>query len=382
MQISRADRSVFAQWWFTVDRVVLLVAFVLIGVGLVLSLASSPSVALKKGLPAFYFVERQMLFAAVGVVVMIGVSMLVPRQTRRLSLLLFALALAAMIGIVLFGEEVNGAKRWVRFAGLSLQPSEFAKPAFVILSAWAFSEQSFRPDVPAFGFAAAFYLAFVGLLALQPDMGQAMLATAVWGALFLLSGSSILWLGGFALLAVGGAAGAYLLFDHVRWRIDLFLSPGLGANTQTEQAYRSFIEGGLFGRGPGEGVIKTSLPDAHTDFIFAVVAEEYGVLMCLGIVALFLILTFRCLWVALHSRNLFQQFAVAGLALLIGLQAFVNMAVNAGLLPAKGMTLPLISAGGSSMLGVSITLGLLLALMRADYDREYMNSPGLRATPA
>ncbi|MFM1816657.1 MAG: hypothetical protein RLZ98_3352 [Pseudomonadota bacterium] len=381
MRISRDDRSTLAEWWFSVDRVVLLVALVLTGIGLVLSLASSPAVALKKGLPAFHFVERQMIFAVLGGAVMLGVSLLNPRQARRLALGLFMVSVFLMAALLVFGDEVNGARRWIRFAGFSMQPSEFAKPAFVVLSAWALSEHSSRQDVPAFGLAVIFYVLFVALLALQPDMGQAVLITAVWGALFLLSGHSLLLLAGFGVVAVAGLAAGYMAFDHVRWRIDSFLSSSPNMYSQTEQAYRSFVEGGFFGRGPGEGTIKTVLPDAHTDFIFAVVAEEYGVLACLGILALFVLLTFRCLWRAAHLRNLFQQFAVVGLALSIGLQAFVNMAVNVGLLPAKGMTLPLVSAGGSSFIGISVTLGLLLALMRADFVREYMNSPGLVATP-
>lgn len=381
MQISRADQSVFARWWFTVDRSLVMLVFVLFGIGVVLSLASSPAVALKKGFGIFHFVERHVLFAVAGVVVMLAVSLLNHRQARRMALLVFVAGLVAMALVVVLGEDVNGARRWMRFAGFSLQPSEFVKPAFVVLSAWAFSERSLRSDVPAFAFAVVFYAAFVALLVLQPDMGQAVLATAVWGALFLLSGYSMVWLAAFVGLAGAGLVAGYFLLDHVRWRIDAFLSPAADSNSQTDQAYRSFVEGGLLGRGPGEGTIKTSLPDAHTDFIFAVVAEEYGVLACLGIAMLFALVTFRCLVWALYCRVLFQQFAVAGLALLIGLQAMVNMGVNVGLLPAKGMTLPLISAGGSSLLGVSVTFGLLLALMRSDFEADYINSPGLGAKP-
>ena len=244
--------------------------------------------AIKKGLAPFHFVERQIAFAIGAAVVMIAVSLLSPRQVRRLALALFTAGIAAMAAVLVLGDEINGARRWIRFAGFSLQPSEIAKPAFVVLSAWAFGERMVRADVPAFGLAVAFLAVFSGLLMLQPDVGQAVLAVVVWGVLAVLSGSGLIWIGGFIVLAAGGLAGGYLAFEHVRWRIDNFLSDSVTAYSQTEQAYRSFIQGGLFGRGPGEGTIKTSLPDAHTDFIFAVVAEEYGVLACLA--------SLRCLW--------------------------------------------------------------------------------------
>ncbi len=379
MQISRADQSLLAQWWFTVDRLVFALVGVLIVVGLVLLLASSPPVALRKGLAQFHFVERQVVFAALGVGVMATVSLLSVRQIRRLALVVFLATAIAMIGLLLFGEAINGAKRWIRFAGFSLQPSEFAKPAFVVLSAWAFAEQAVRRDMPALPIAIGLFAITVVLMALQPDMGQALLVTAVWGALFLMAGFSIFWMLGFSALVVGGSVVGYLAFDHVRWRVDAFVSGTLIEHSQTERAYRSFIEGGLFGRGPGEGTIKTTLPDAHTDFIFAVVAEEHGVLACLGIIALFMIIIVRILWWAIKAPLLFQKFAVAGLALLIGLQAFINMSVSAGLLPAKGMTLPLISAGGSSMVATCLTFGMILGLMRDD-PRGVFNAQMMRET--
>jgi cell division protein FtsW len=379
MRISRTDRSLFAEWWFTVDRVLLAAILALIGIGLVLSLAASPAVALKKGLPAFHFVERQMVFAAIGVTAMLAVSLLGPRAIRRLALLLFISAVAIMIVVLMAGDEINGARRWLRFAGLSLQPSELAKPAFTLISAWAFAEGARRPDMPALTLAAASYLLLATLLVLQPDVGQMLLVTLVWGALLFLSGRPIAWAGGLLALGGGALASAYFALPHVRQRIDRFLNPPFGDTSQTDRAFQSFGEGGFFGRGPGEGTIKNVLPDAHNDFIFAVVAEEYGVLACLGLVAIFAFIVFRALGRAIRAPDAFIRHAVTGLALLIGMQALINMAVNVGLVPAKGITLPFISAGGSSALGMAVTCGMLLALTRRRPDPERLKMPGLPA---
>jgi cell division protein FtsW len=381
MRLSRSDRSHLADWWFTVDRLLLTAALALLGVGIVLSLAASPAVALKKGLSAFHFVERHLVFAGGAVAVMLAVSLLSPRAIRRLSLVTFLVALAAMVAVLLVGDEINGSRRWLRAAGLSVQPSEFAKPAFVVLSAWAFSESRGRPDMPAIPFAFALYAAFATLLVLQPDVGQTLLVSVVWGVLFLLSGQPILWALGFALAGAFGLLVSYHSFGHVKARFDRFLNPSPGENSQTERAIESFVEGGFLGRGPGEGTIKTVLPDAHTDFIFAVVGEEYGVLASLGLVALFAFVVLRALSRLAAQTDTFTQHAVAALSVLFGLQAVINMAVNIGLIPAKGMTLPFISSGGSSLLAVSFTLGMVLALTRRRPDPLRLELPRLATTP-
>lgn len=364
MSLSRADHSLITQWWFTVDRVLLTAIFVLIAIGLVVTLAASPSVALNKGLPAFYFVHRHLVFSAIAIALMLALSLHSPAAVRRTALLLYVAAIAAMIAVHYVGVEANGARRWLRIAGLSLQPSEIAKPAFVVLAAWAFAESRKRRDMPALPIAVALYVVFVGLLVMQPDIGQSVLVTLVWGALFLLAGLSLLWIALLGIASVAGMITAYWALPYVRGRIDQFISPVVDPTSQVGQAYKSFAAGGFFGRGPGEGTIKLSLPDAHTDFIFAVIAEEYGIAACLALLALFAFIVLRALTRAIHERDLATRYAVTGLALLFGFQALINMAVNVGLLPAKGMTLPMISAGGSSMLGISITLGMLLALSR------------------
>lgn len=380
MRISRADRSLVAEWWFTVDRVLLTAILVLASSGLVLSLAASPAVALKKGLPAFHFVERHVFFSIAGVIMMLLVSLMQPRLIRRLALVLFLGALSLMVVALAGGEEINGARRWLHFAGFSLQPSEIAKPAFVVLAAWAFGEVQKQVEMPALSISVALYFAFAPLLLMQPDVGQTVLVSTIWATLFVLSGQPLIWAGVFAAAGFIGLATAYLTFDYVRLRVDRFLGAGGDEYSQTARALQSFVEGGFFGRGPGEGTIKTALPDAHTDFIFAVVAEEYGAIACGALVAMFAIVVLRAYFRTFTEPDPFVRLAVAGLSLMFGLQAAINMAVNVGLLPAKGMTLPFISAGGSSLISVFLTMGMVLALTRRRPDALRLRRPQLPLT--
>jgi len=383
MTWSRAERSRLAEWWFTVDRVLLATVLVIAGIGLMLSLAASPAVALKRGLAPFYFVERHVVFLAVALATMFAVSLLTAAEIRRLALAVLLISFALMLLVLVTGLEVNGARRWLEIGGYTLQPSEFAKPAFVVLTAWLFAESGRRPDMPAISAALAIYLTFVVLLVLEPDLGQTLLVSGIWGGLFFLANRPLKWFG--VLMAALGSAlfAAYFAFGHVRWRIDRFLHPGLGDSFQTERALRSFGEGGLFGKGPGEGTLKSALPDAHTDFIFAVIAEEYGVLACLVILGLFALVAARVMLRQLAVPDPFQRLCATGLALLIVLQAIINMAVNVGLAPAKGMTLPLISSGGSSLVGIGLSLGLLLALTRRRTSAADLETPSfLPKSPA
>lgn len=380
MRISRADRSRLAEWWFTVDHALVAAILVVVFAGIVLSLAASPAVAMKKGLPAYYFVERHLAFSAAGLVVMIATSLLSPAGVRRLAAIVFAVSLVGLVVVFVSGAEINGARRWLSIAGHSIQPSEFAKPAFIVLSAWLLAEARERPDMPAMPLAAALFIVFAALLVVQPDVGQTLLVTIVWTTMLFVSGQPLAVA---SMVAGGGAAGlvgAYYVFPHVASRIDRFLSPPPGDHGQIDRAMRSFAEGGFLGRGPGEGTIKTSLPDAHTDFIFAVVAEEYGAVACLALLALFAFVVLRALSQAGREPEPANRLAIIGLALLFGLQALINMGVNVGLLPAKGITLPFISSGGSSMLAVSLTLGMLLALTRRRPDFERLKKPRLVAT--
>ena len=379
MRFERDDRSLLADWWFTVDRSLLTAVFVLMGVGIIVSLAASPSVAISKDLATFYFVKRHILNVCIGAVLLLALSNLSPRYIRRIALVLFCACIVAMVYILVAGDEINGARRWVRVAGISIQPSEFAKPAFVVLSAWAFAEYERRRDMPALPVALCLYAVFVTLLLLQPDIGQSLLITFVWGGLFILAGLSFALVALFLALVVVGLGIIYVELPYIQDRVDAFLSPVVGSNSQVERAYNSFKEGGLLGRGPGEGTIKTVLPDAHTDFIFAVIAEEYGAVACLALLALFAFIVFRALIQAIAIENLDTRYAVCGLALLIAGQTLINMGVNVGLLPAKGMTLPMISAGGSSLIAISITFGMILGLTRRRVSMRRVRLPGVGA---
>jgi cell division protein FtsW len=364
MSFSREDRSRLAGWWFTIDHVLLIAILILVGAGLVFSLAASPSVALKKGLPAYYFVERHVIFSALGALILVVLSFLTTRETRRVALVLLFVALAGLVAVHFTGKEINGARRWLSLAGHSLQPSEFLKPAFVVISAWLLAEARTRPEMPGLWLAVGLYAIVASFLVLQPDVGQTLLLSLVWGALFFVSGQPLAYAAAVLLLGLVAIVGAYFTFPHVESRIDRFLDPAPGDNSQVDRALQSFTQGGFFGRGPGEGTIKTSLPDAHTDFIFAVIAEEYGAIACLAIVLLFGFIVLRALYRAGQEPDLVIKLGIIGLALVFGLQALINMGVNVGLLPAKGITLPYLSAGGSSTLAISITLGMLLALTR------------------
>jgi len=361
---SRTDERPIARWWWTVDRVLLGAVLALILGGLVLSLAASPPVAQRLGLDYFHFVKRHAMFVIPAIALMIGVSMMDPRQIRRSALVVFLVGIVLMILTLWVGPEVKGARRWISIAGFALQPSEFVKPAFVVLVAWAFSERMKRPDMPGDLMAILLLVAFVGLLVPQPDFGQTMLAVMVWCALFFAAGMSWLWIFALGGMGIGGILAAYTLVPHVRERIDRFLDPQSGDNYQIDTAIESFVHGGWLGRGPGEGTVKQSLPDSHTDFIFAVTAEEFGIIVCLILVAAFAFIVLRGLTRAVNENDPFLKLAITGLIVLFGLQSVINMAVNLHLMPAKGMTLPFVSYGGSSILSLAYAMGMVLGLTR------------------
>lgn len=368
MNFSRTDRSLLAEWWFTVDRQLAAAILALIAVGFMLSLAASPAVAVHHGLAPFYFVQRHAVFAAAAVPVMLALSLLAPAQIRRVSLTLFATMLALMALVIWTGPEINGARRWVEIAGQQLQPSELLKPAFVVLTAWLFAQSATRPEMPALPLAIGLYLATATALVMQPDIGQTTLLTAVWGALLFLSGQPLRRIAIFLAAGAIAFAVAYQMLPHVHSRVDRYLHTGAGDTYQMDRARESIVEGGLFGRGPGEGTLKMALPDAHTDYVLAVIAEEYGALACLALVALFAFVVFRALSASWREADAFRRNAASGLGLLLGIQVLINVGVAAGLLPSKGMTLPFVSYGGSSIIGVAIGMGMLLAVTRRRPD--------------
>ncbi len=368
MRVSRADRSRLSEWWFTVDHVLIVAIAVLMLSGLVLSMAASPAVAVKKGFATFFFFERHLVFTAAGFCVMIALSFLTPSLVRRFAAVLLIGSLAALVWVLFDSPVINGARRWLSVGGFSLQPSEFAKPAFVVIAAWLFGEARRRPDMPALPIAIVLGGVLGGLLVMQPDVGQTALMALMWGVMYLLAGLPLMGAAILGGLGVAGVVGAYFAFPHVQGRIDRFIHASHEANSQVARAMESFSQGGFFGRGPGEGTIKTNFPDAHTDFIFAVVAEEYGAVACLGLACLFGFIVIKALVSAAREPRAANRIAIQGLAIMFGVQALINMGVNVGLLPATGMTLPFISVGGSSILAISVALGMLLALTRRRAD--------------
>jgi cell division protein FtsW len=374
--VSRAERTPFAAWWWTVDRLMVAALGAIMLGGIILSLAASPPVAARLGLDPFYFVDRHILYLVPALAVLIGTSFLAPRHIRRAALIVFAVSLALTVATLFIGAEVKGARRWIILAGVNIQPSEFLKPAFVILISWLFSESARKTDVPATTLSLMLLLAVVGVLVMQPDFGQTMLIALVWGALFFMAGMRLVWVLGLGGTAIVGLAGAYATIPHVARRIKRFLDPGSGDTFQVDTAVESFYHGGWFGLGPGEGTMKRILPDSHADFVFAVAAEEFGIVLCLVIVGLFAFVVLRALANARHNEDSFSRFATAGLAILFGAQSAINMAVNLALIPAKGMTLPFISYGGSSMISLAYGMGMLIALSRERPRSAMLPAPG------
>jgi cell division protein FtsW len=361
--VSRAERGPLAEWFWTIDRFFLAAFIFLLGIGFMLSFAASPPVAERIGLEPFHFVIKHALFLLPSLVVMIGLSFLTPRQIRRTAMIMLIVALALMVMVLFFGMEVKGSRRWISLPFMSIQPSEFMKPAFVVVCAWLFSEHARQPEIPGNLFATLLFVIVAALLVAQPDLGQTILIMAVWGGMFFMAGMPWLWIILLGGMSMTGVFAAYSLFPHVAARIDKFLT-GEGDTFQVDTAREAIISGGWQGQGPGEGTIKRILPDSHTDFVFSVAAEEFGIIFCMILVLLFAFVVMRGLSHAFREKNDFNRLAVAGLVLQFGLQSMINIGVNLELLPAKGMTLPLISYGGSSQIAICVTAGFILALTR------------------
>ncbi len=362
--LSRNDNSVVSRWWWTVDRWMLVLIVALIVLGVWLALTASPAVAERLGLDSMHFVKRQGMFLGVSLGAVMTISMMSTDMVRRLAVIGFPIALLMVIATLFIGPEIKGATRWIALGSHTLQPSEFLKPFFVVTTAWVLSAELEGEKIPAKQVAAGLYLLVAGCLVLQPDFGQTVLISAVWIAQMALAGLPIMWLtvaGGLGLLGIGLG---YALLPHVASRIDRFINPASGDTYQADKAMEAFGAGGLFGTGPGDGAVKLHLPDAHTDYIFAVVGEEFGAIAGIMLLLLFAGIVVRGLAHLLKEENPFRLLAAAGLIMQFGLQALINVGVNLALLPSKGMTLPFVSYGGSSMLALAIGMGMALALTR------------------
>jgi cell division protein FtsW len=366
---TRADTSILGQWWWTVDRWSLAAIAALMAFGALLAAASSPAVAERIGLDEFYFIKRHFMLLPVAIGIILTVSALTPIQVRRMAVIAFLGCILLLVATLLFGAEIKGAQRWLSIAGFSLQATEFVKPTFAVVAAWLFSEAAHDPRFPGRLICTGLFGVVIALVIAQPDLGQAVVITGVWMAQFFLAGLPMWLVVGLIVLGVSGLIGSYFTLSHVASRIDRFIDPKSGDTYQIERSIEAFSSGGLFGRGPGEGQVKQVLPDAHADFVFAVAGEELGLFVALFIVTLFAFIVLRGMSRALSEQNLFILLAVAGLLVQFGMQALINMGSSLQLIPTKGMTLPFISYGGSSLLGVAIGLGMTLALTRRRIGR-------------
>lgn len=371
MSLSRADTSTLGRWWWTIDRWTLGALLILVGFGYVMVLAASPAVAERIGASSrnMFFI-RQVVYLGMATTLMIAVSMLSIRQVRLLGWVGLAGAVALVAATLLVGVEIKGARRWINVPGLgSLQPSEFLKPCFAVVAAWLIAEGKVNRRHGATLLALVMFLFIAALMKGQPDIGMLLVITAVFFAQFFVAGLNLFVVGFVGALGVAGAGLAYAIFPHVQSRVHRFLDPSSGDNYQVSVALEAFGHGGLLGRGPGEGRVKNVLPDAHADFVFAVAGEEFGLVVCLVILALFAFVVVRGLIRLLGETDLFIVLASAGLLTQFGLQAFVNMASTLHLIPTKGMTLPFVSYGGSSVLAIALGMGMLLALTRRRLSR-------------
>lgn len=367
---TRADTSIIGRWWWTVDRWMLVALFALSVTGILMVMAASPAVAERLGLESFHFVRRQFIFLIPALAIMIVVSLLSPLAVRRFAMAGLLLTLLGLLATMVVGHEANGATRWIRLGPLLVQPSEFVKPTLAVVTAWIIAERQKNEEFPGYSIAGGLLLAVLAFLVAQPDFGMAVVVGTVFFAQLFMGGMPMTWVAVLVVIGLGGMSLAYMLLPHVASRIDRFLDPTSGDSYQVDKSIEAFVNGGVFGRGPGEGVVKLVLPDAHSDFIFAVVGEEFGLFAGLTIVAVFAFVVLRGFYRILQERNVFILLATGGLLVQFGAQAIVNMGVNTRLLPAKGMTLPFISYGGSSLFALALTMGMVLALTRRRSGRE------------
>ncbi len=375
--LTRKDKGLLADWWWTIDRWLLLGLVVLVGLGFIMAFAASPAVAHRLELPTYHFAYRQLIFLILALIVAIGLSLLPAEWLRRVAFMVGLGALLGMLVTVLDTEAIKGAQRWIRVFGFSVQPSEFLKPCFVVAVAWCFSSYNTQFDFRGRLMAVMIYLLCASLLMLQPDFGQTVLLTVVWAGLYFVAGGSYAFLAFLSFFGMAGAVMAYRLMPHVKSRIERFINPDSGDNYQVERAVEAIQNGGFLGTGLGDGKVKSILPDAHTDYVFAVAAEEGGILFGMMIIAVFAAVILRACWRLQQERQHWIQLSGIGLVGLFGLQSIFNLAVNLNMAPAKGMTLPFISYGGSSLLALALTMGMILSLTRKRLPQGQFSSRGV-----
>ena len=377
MQESKRGKFIWS-WWSTIDRYMLVAVGIVIVFSIIMVTTASPAVAERIGLPSFYFIKRQIVYLTLGLFIMLGLSLCSGEILKKFSIFGFIGFLLLMILVLFVGEEIKGARRWISLGAIAIQPSEFIKPFFAILTSYILMQRYSNPKFHSFLFSTLIYFTVLGLIALQPDLGMAVTISAIWGAQMFLAGLSMLWI---VFLLIGGIVGlvaAYSFLPHVTQRVNSFLDPDKSENYQIKKSIEAFVNGGVYGTGPGEGTVKQHLPDSHTDFIFAVVGEELGMIVAVIVISLFAFIVVRGLTRVSKVGDLFSVMAVLGLIMQIGFQSIVNIGVSLHLLPTKGMTLPFISYGGSSILSVSIAMGMILSLTRKRYgSRQNLHFVGI-----
>ena len=350
------------RWWRGIDQQTVIALGLLFAFSLMLVTTASPAVAMRIGLEESYFSTRQVAYLLIAATVIFTISFMDRYLIKRAAIIGFLLSFILLLLVKFFGYEVKGAKRWINIIGFSMQPSEFLKPCFSVMTAWILSMR--ENNVPSFSISIFLYFLVAVVLITQPDFGMLIMVTAVWCVQLFISGLPILWILIAIVGGIMGVFGAYTMLPHVAQRINSFLDPGASENYQVTKSIAAFENGGLYGRGPGEGSVKQVLPDSHTDFMFAVAGEEFGAVVCLIIAAIFAFIVIRGLVMLVYEEDRFTILASVGLLAQFGLQSVINMGVTLNLLPTKGMTLPFISYGGSSTLSVAIGMGMLLALTR------------------
>ncbi|MDR2723784.1 MAG: putative lipid II flippase FtsW [Holosporaceae bacterium] len=362
LDISRESNSILGKWWWTVDRIILFAFLVLMALGILLAATATPMVADRIGIEKLYFLKRHLLYLAPALAITFFISLLDEPRIKKFALVLFFISILLTFMTLTVGVEIKGARRWLSFWKISMQPSEFVKPTLAVLTAWMLSEQQKHPEFKGHFLAILFLSLFVCLLALQPDIGMIIVTVSIWSGQLFLNGLPIIFAVVVLVMIIGGFISAYVLLPHVSTRVDRFLDPTLGDHYQINRSLEAFANGGIFGVGPGEGVVKNYLPDAHADFVFAVLGEEFGFLVCTIVVVIIAFIVIYGMLKIMKENNLFIVIASSGLLAQFGLQSFINIASALQIIPTKGMTLPFMSYGGSSLLSYSITAGMILAL--------------------
>lgn len=367
---SRNNRSVLANWWWTVDRPLLIMLALIIGIGMIMTFSASPATAARENYESFHYIKRQFVFLPFAIGMMLVLSMQNLKTIRRISVLGYILAIILVAATHFFSTDIKGAHRWITLGMFTIQPSEFLKPTFIVVAAWLLDGQKRYKDFPGNWLSFGLLVITLALVASQPDFGMSVVLGLIWFFQFFLTGIPMLWMVILGVSSLLAACGAYMIFPHIQNRIQQYFASENNLAYQVKKSMDAFENGGLWGAGPGEGVVKMHIPDAHTDFIFAVAAEEYGMFLCLCIVVLYAVIVIRALCISLKDNNLFIILSASGLAASFGLQSIVNMASTMHLVPTKGMTLPFISYGGSSLLSVAIGMGMLLAITRKNVHAE------------